>query len=190
MIFIKQVLLTRYASHSKRWCWGGGNGYLLCPQAFEFLLQPCAKTQLQRFPLLAGGLQLRQRVLQSLHLLHVGALSAQLLLQLAAAGLCRTQRLLQGLAAPPPLLAIATQVQHLPLQAVTLVLQLLIWKRGEGWRKEKKSLVFKSTTTPEDEIIRLLKLLISELDAKWQCVSGDTHHQHWCTSKACGTALD
>lgn len=100
--------------------------HLLSPEALQLLLQPRAQPQLQRLPLLARRLQLRQRALQPLHFLHVGPLPLQLFLQLPVAGLRRGQGLLQQLVPPLALLAGDAQLLDLPLQLFTLPLLLLI----------------------------------------------------------------
>ena len=101
------------------------SSHLLCPEALQLVLQPSAEPQLQHFPLLARRLQLTQRALQPLHLLHVGPLPLQLFLQLPVAGLCRGQTLLQQLSSPLALLSGDVQELDLPLQALTLSLLLL-----------------------------------------------------------------
>lgn len=100
--------------------------HLLRPEAFQLLLQSRAQPQLQRLPLLARRLELSQRALQPLHLLHVGPLPLQLFLQLPVAHLRRGQSLLEQVPPPLALLPGDAQMLNLPLQLFTLPLLLFI----------------------------------------------------------------
>lgn len=78
--------------------------HLLHPQRVQLSLQACAQPPLHLLPLLTGCLQLCQRLLQLLHLLHVGLLPAQLW----GTGLSR----LQGTAPHPGPLQAHTELEH------------------------------------------------------------------------------
>lgn len=90
------------------------------------MLQSRAQPQLQRLPLLARRLQLRQRALQPLHFLNVGPLPLQLFLQLPVADLRRSQGLLKQLPFPLALFPGDAQVLYLLFQLFALPLLLLI----------------------------------------------------------------
>lgn len=100
--------------------------HLLCPEAFQFLLQSCAQAQLERLPLLARCLQLSQCALQPFHFLHISSFPLQFFLQLPVAGLRRGQGLLKQFPPPLALLPGDAQMLYLPLQLFSLPLLLFI----------------------------------------------------------------
>lgn len=107
-------------------CQVGFFSYLLCPQTPQLLLQSCPQLHLQALPLLAGGLELGQSTLQSLHFLHVSPLPPQLVLKLTTTAPCRLQSLLEPLRPGVLLLSRDSQALQLPLNPIPLNVLLLI----------------------------------------------------------------